>query len=62
MTGCDLRNRHEKLSAPAAFSFFFAIKIKISGNDVMLFCDIIRVVINYTTLMMTPILTPILLL
>ena len=62
MTSCDLKNRQEKSSGPTAFSIFFAIKIRVSGNDVMLFNDIIRVVINYTTLMMTPIFTPILLL
>ena len=40
MTGCDLRNRHEKSSGSTAFSCFFAIKIKFLGNDVMLFNDI----------------------
>ena len=40
MTGCDVRKRHEKPSGPTAFSGCFAIKIEISGNDVMLSNDI----------------------
>ena len=40
MTGCDLRNRHDKSSGPTAFSVFLLSKSKISGNDVMLLNDI----------------------
>ena len=42
MTGCDIKNRHEKSSAsgPTAFLGFSLSKSKISGNDVMLFNDI----------------------
>ena len=47
---------HERSSGPTTFSVFFAIKIEISDDDVMLFNNIIR-----AALMMTPILTPILL-